>query len=715
MITLDIRKWILFILANVFTLAGIPQSGSKKTIALVARSYGDHIVLRYFATSPALFNTANKFGYVIEKSVFVNNTEMEKLRYLPLKGSPFVRWNESKWEAGFKNAVFSDSSELKLAGLAMAFSDSAASATKSDVLSDDLKSLKEQRDNASMKYGFTLIAANRSKLAAEGLALWISDSEVLLGKKYVYRIRVNKPIITDLDDWVYVQVECKNFNPAYLRKDTIISVIEADKSIRFTFPESTDYYAFNVQRSDNNGITYKKLTNIPSLKLQPAGYMGNTDYGFADTGLINNKKYQYRVTVSTLFADELILGEFIAIPKDQTPPPAPFLKSADHIKRKEIQLTWDMIEKDNGDLKGFSISRSSQEKTGYQKITNEILPAFTRNYIDNSFDTDGSIYYKVEAIDSSGNISSSFPAYVTVIDSIPPHAPIIKSAIIDSLGKITISIQPNEEKDFMGYQLFKANAADHEFSVVAKTFDDSTIEKVFVMYDSTTLNTLSKNIYYKLLAFDTHFNQSQPSEIIELKRRDTIPPISPLIADYKIEDTLINIKYINSSSEDVVYNILLKRLAGKDKYDTVFRNNNPAITTYQDKKFEYNKQYEYAMVAKDASGLYSKISSSIILKTTVSNRIPAPVLDGRYDKATEKVILQISIDEKLNGQKVKVDIYYRIAENDNWKLIQSSPYEKGKPFIQNPEKGQKQIHFAATLRDANNKVSNFSKEVIISF
>ncbi|MDP3666181.1 MAG: hypothetical protein Q8R50_05835 [Sediminibacterium sp.] len=715
MITLHIRKLLLLILAIIFTITGITQTENKKPIALVARSYADHIVLRYFATTPALFNTANKLGYIIEKSVVVNNTAIEKLRYLPLKASPFVRWNEAKWEAGYKNAAFTDSNELKLAGLAMAFSDSAASAMKGDVLSDDLKSLKEQRDNASMKFGFTLIAANRSKLAAEGLALRISDFDVVAGTTYVYRIRVNQPIKTNLDDWVYVQVQCKNFNAAYLRNDTTIKVIEADKSISFTFPESTEYYAFNVQRSDNNGITYKKLTDMPSIKLQPVGYINKTDYGFVDAGLINNKKYHYRVTVSTLFADELILSEFSAMPTDQTPPPAPFLKSADHIKPKEIELTWEMIEKDAGDLKGFTISRSSNEKTGYQKITKDLLPTLTRKYVDKNFDPDGSIYYVVEAIDTAGNISRSFPAYVTLIDSTAPHAPIITSAIIDSLGKITITIQPNEEKDFMGYQLLKANQADHEFSVIEETFNDSIYSPKYILYDSTTLNTLTKNIYYKLYAFDTHYNQSGPSKIIELKRRDTIPPIAPIITDYKVSDSSINIKFVNSSSDDVTYNILLKRIMGKEKCDTIFRNNNSNITTYQDNNIFSNNQYVYAMIAKDESGMYSKLSNSIILKTILNNRIPAPVINGLYDKATEKVTLKITIDEKLIGKKIMVDIYYRVDENEDWKLLITAPFEKGKQFIHEPGKGQKKIRYAAKLGDENNKVSNFSKEEIIIY
>jgi fibronectin type 3 domain-containing protein len=712
------KKFIFIFHLSLFTSVCIAQTEAKKPVALVARSYADHIVLRYFATSPSLFNTANKVGYVIEKApiaIGADGTSPEKLSYVAIKESPFKRWKDEQWETALKNLKLSDSTELKLAGLAMALTDSSAKPRGGDVMEDGLKSLKEQRDNADMKFGFALIAANRSKAAAEGLALRVTDQEVVMGKTYMYRIRINQPMEDAKNTWTYLKIKCQTFDENYLKNNKAISLIEGDKNVSFSFPESDEYYAFNVERSDDNGNTYKRITGVPSLKLKPHGYTGKTDYGFADSNLINYKKYYYRILVSTLFADELLLSSFAATPTDKTPPPIPFLKSAEHTKPNQVELTWEMTGNETSDLKGFAIKRSNEEKGIYTSIAKNILPPSSRKFVDENFNKEGSNYYVVEAIDTAGNVSRSFPAYVTLIDSTPPAAPVVATAFIDSMGKVIIHIKPNAEKDFMGYQVLKANAADHEFSVVEETFKDSLGSTTFVVYDSTTLNTLTKNIFYKLIAFDTHFNQSEPSKIIQLKRRDTIPPVSPLITDFVITDSSVVLTFVNSGSEDVVRNILLRKLKGKETYDSIFSNRDTSITTFTDKKIISGSQYEYAMIAKDDGGLTSKISNTIVLKTLKDNRLPAPTITASYDPNTKKISLSFIVDEKLKDRKLKIEIYKRTDKNATWNAFKNIVFERGKVFLDEPANAQKSIMYIVRLLDENNRSSNFSNEIELKF
>jgi hypothetical protein len=711
-------KTILIILPLVlisFICRSQTQNETKTTIAITARSYADHIVLRYFATTPSLLNTANKVGYVIERAVFKDGIPVEKLSYTPVKGSPFLRWTDQQWDSALKAADKTDTTNIKLAGFAMTLSDSNVRASKGNVFDGGLKSLKEERDNQDMKFAFALIAANRSKMAAEGLALRITDNDVVLGTTYVYRIRINEPTSNISLESAYVKVKCERFNDKYLINNKAVIITEGDEKVSFAFPESKEYYAFNVERSDDGGVTYKKLTTTPTLKLKPHGYTGPSDYGYSDSSLVNYKKYYYRLFVSTLFADDLLFAEFIAMPRDKTPPPAPFLKSATHIKPTQVELIWETMGKKADDLKGFNIKRSDAIKGKYILISKSILPVSARKYTDESFDKDGTNYYIVEAVDTAGNISQSFPAYVTLIDSIPPAIPIISSARIDSVGKITIKVKPNIEKDFMGYQLLKANAKDHDFSVVLETFKDSLGRTTFTMYDSTTLNTLTKNIYFKVIAFDTHFNQSEPSKVIELKKRDTIPPVSPLITGYAINDTSVVISFANSSSEDAVRNILLRRESGKVKFDTAFSNTNIKVTRFIDKNIIGGRQYEYAMIAKDDGGLSSKISNSIQIKTLLNNRIPAPKLEGTYDPNTKKVSLNFIVDTKLMNRKLKIEIYKRDNKLSGLNIFKTIDFEKGKPFLDDPTDGQSGSNYTVRLTDENKKSSNFSNELELKF
>lgn len=692
-----------------------PGTSNNVTLAISARSYADHIVLRYAPANPILFGQANRVGYIVERANFINGVANDKLSFTPITGSPFKRWSVEQWERALIEEKLRDSTAAKIAGLAMVFSDPDASAKGGDVMKDGLKSFKDRKDNTDMQFGFALIAANRSRVAAEGLGVRISDRSATLGQTYVYRVRINQPLVNATNEIAYVKVSCENFNEKYLSNSKTVTLSEGDGAIAFSFPESLEYYAFTAERSDDNGTSYKKIIKTPELNLKPTGFTVKSDFAYGDTGLTNYKKYHYRILVSTPFADEMVLSEFIAIPRDKTPPPAPFLKTAIHIKPKQVELSWEMTGEMTGDLKGFNIKRGTQEGGQYGLISKGILSAKTRSYIDETFDPDGSNYYVVEAIDTAGNSSHSFPAYVALIDSIPPAMPFISSAIIDSAGKISIKVRPNTEKDFMGYQVLKANSKEHEFSVITETYKDSLGRTTFILNDSTTLNTLTKNIYYKVVAFDTHFNQSLPSKIIELTKRDTIPPVSPLITGFTVSDTSVEITFVNSSSEDAARNILLRRESGQLKFDSIFSNANASIIKYTDTKITGGRQYEYAMVARDDGGLPSKISRSIQIKTLLNNRLPAPIIQGSYDNQAKKVSLSFVVDDKVINRRLKVEIYKRADEKSLWKTYKIIDFEKGKTFVDEPAEGQMGMNYTIRITDTNKNVSNFSNELQLKY
>jgi uncharacterized protein len=364
-----------------------------------------------------------------------------------------------------------------------------------------------------------------------------------------------------------------------------------------------------------------------------------------------------------------------------------------------------------GDLKGFNIKRCESIDGKYNIISYNMLPPLTRRYIDESFIKEGSNYYLIEAIDTAGNMSRSFPLFVALIDSTPPKKPEIVSAVIDSLGKITIITKPNIEKDFMGYELQKANSKEHEFSIVYQTFRDSLGFKIFELHDSTTLNTLTKKIYYKIIAFDQNFNQSTPSELIELTRRDTIAPVPAIINDFEVNDTSIILYFSNSSSEDVVNNILLRKEIGQANYDTIFTNKNSDITYFLDANILSGKQYEYTMFSTDLSRLNSLNSRSLIINSKVDNKLPVPTLAGQYNKDSNQVTLIFGIDEKLNKNEILVEINERDDPTKVWKLLKVFRLETSTFYTFKPNSRSKKVNYIVRLLNKNGKTSNYSDSI----
>lgn len=138
-------------------------------------------------------------------------------------------------------------------------------------------------------------------MAAEGLAMRITDNDIVLTATYVYRVRINDPSENTKSGNTYIRVKCGSFNEKYLVNPKVVKVVEEDESISITFPESKEYYTYNIGRLDDGSASYQKLTSKPSFKIKPKGFNGETDHGFVDSNLTNYKKYIYRVLVSTPF------------------------------------------------------------------------------------------------------------------------------------------------------------------------------------------------------------------------------------------------------------------------------------------------------------------------------------------------------------------------------------------------------------------------------
>jgi uncharacterized protein len=703
------KKYILIITILFCCQSIFAQVDSSKRLSAMKRSYNNKIVLRLFPSNPSSLLVGNKKGYKVQRADFAQG-DIASLNYADIKNPVSIRITEDSGVSYIINKKITDTLELKMAGLAYGLTEQNALPQKGDVLADGVSSLKDKQQDESMKFFMVNIACNKSKLASIILGLWIEDEQVELGKTYAYRVKIND----EKNDWFYIKVTCENFNPNYLLNERNIKLNEGDTKVDFNFPEGYDYYAFNIDRSNFTKDAYKRMNKEPIVKINPTGTVGKVDYTFGDSSLTNYKKYFYKVWVNTPFGDEMLFADFAAMPRDKTAPTMPAIKTANHVNPAQVEIKWEMEDKINGDLKGFTVKRGSKNEGPFTQITQKALPSNARTFIDESFEKNGENYYVLEAVDTAGNKIESYPAYVTLIDSTPPAIPVVAKATIDSVGKITIKVKPNTEKDFMGYQLLKANAEDHEFSVEQETFKDSLGATTFVLYDSTTLQSLTPKIYYKLVAFDTHYNQSEPSQVIILKRPDTIAPVSPIITNYKVADTTVTIVFVNSSSDDVVANYLLRKEVGKQKFDTIFTNKENTIEKFKDKKFIGGKEYEYTMVAKDEGNLFSKKSRSLFIKTLLNNELPVPIIQAVFNEKQKAVTINYKLNGQLKSKKATIEIYRRTAIDADWVILKAVAVDINKPIIDEKLPNTTSVFYIAKIVDENNNSSTFSKPIILN-
>ncbi len=501
--------------------------------------------------------------------------------------------------------------------------------------------LNDQKGKEDMMYSVLVLSAIKDSNVAGALGLGYLDKTVTAGKTYTYRVKLNGT--SNIYTIVNGTVTIKTIPDPDLYKNEVF-VYPGDKKLSFAWASKPEVSGFFVERAAPGETVFKPLNSIPVYAAKGSGYEGPVNGSYTDDSLTNYKTYRYRFYGNTAFGEKVLFAEAKGIPRDLTPPQNPMVSQPKHIKPKEVLVTWDEGG-DLGELRGFMVGRSDRDTGNFEILHKQILPAKTRNFTDSTFIEGGINYYVVYAMDTSGNISSSYPAYVALIDSTPPAQPKIKSAVIDSLGVVTLTLIKGKEKDLKGYRLFKANSPEHEFSVFKESFrqDKSDTTSVTVIFsDTITLQSLTPKIFYRVKALDFNYNQSAFSDIMAVARPDTIAPVSPVFTDILVKENKVILHFVPSESSDVTEHQLYRKtdLAEPWTLQAILNGTlgDAPATSYIDTLVTTGVTYYYSIRALDESHNFSAYANPVYGKP-YDTGIRPPVEKFSGGKQDQKIVL----------------------------------------------------------------------------
>lgn len=594
----------------------------KTKIGLIARTYSDSVIVRWAVSKPAIWDIAKVSGFILERAPVLSSGSYGEFR--PVKPGSFKPWTEEEWDAYFlRRGERKDTSEVDYDALAYVFG------TGGNVTEDapgtstgnEIQDLKDKAGNYNWQVLFAMLSANSSRGAAEGLGLRYVDKDVKAGDRYVYKIRLagTSPVYIVEDGILEVKVE--SFNPDIARQTLVAS--ENEGSIGINWKANKELSFYKVHRSGDNGKTFESLTKVPLLTMRNIPNETDPMEGYLDSSVVNYKPYIYRVYGTTSFADEVLIGEIKAMGRDRTPPPQPFVPQPENISDNEVKVKWSIGDNPPKDLKGFYVGRDTSTSGEFKRIT-QLLPPTSREYIDKDFIKGGDNFYLVEAIDTAGNLSRSYPVYAALNDTTPPVKPVWIKGTMDSNGVVTLIIKPNTEKDLMGYRILTSNSPEHEFSSLIESFgdDSSDYTKIAEFKDTVSLETTTPYVYYRATALDSRFNESLFSEIIAVKRPDIIPPVTPVIIDVEVTDKSVTLSFAHSTSEDVKYHAAYRRVEGEVRWDSISAMGS-ADSIFTDKSVKPNIMYEYSLLAVDSAGLRSPLSFVVSARPYYTGILPA--------------------------------------------------------------------------------------------
>ncbi|MFN8888709.1 MAG: hypothetical protein ACK5WF_14710, partial [Cyclobacteriaceae bacterium] len=275
-----------FLVSFLGVLLALRSESQTPGIKVIARAKEDSVVLRWGPTSALAWEMANKVGYVVKRYTVVRQGEVVKdaNQTRVILSNQVKPWPLEKWESIAKKDKYAAIAAQALYGKSFALTNPSTNALQ-------FANQSAERDN---RWSFALFAADQSSSAATSMGLRLVDRSIRKNEKYLYRITVfqqnkNYPIDSGA---VYVDPSEK----LELSPPEEVKAEFGDQSVMIrwnTIYHETIYSSYRVERSDDEGKTFKPTDDLSFTSARPS-YAANSHVSYyLDSLPQNNKVYFY--------------------------------------------------------------------------------------------------------------------------------------------------------------------------------------------------------------------------------------------------------------------------------------------------------------------------------------------------------------------------------------------------------------------------------------
>ncbi|MEZ4789813.1 MAG: hypothetical protein R2811_07325 [Flavobacteriales bacterium] len=603
------RLTLLFLLLNAFTLRA-------QSVQVAAFNSADSVVLRWAPSSVQAWERFNRYGCRIERvDVSTNERAAIPLGTDTLKPMSLEllrqRMNDNPYAPVVAQALYG--AEIRPGN-------------------GDLRGQMDAADQSKLRWSLCALYADIDLSVANALGYRWVDRSLSASAHYLYRVISLDP---EHADTALVAVDRSRGSDA-VPAGPMISASEQERRIDIHWEAETarlNFSAYWIERAQGSGA-WQRLNSTPFVPMDSdRGKLQR--FTWKDTTITADyTPYRYRVLGITAFGMTSSENTVItAMGRDRTAPPSPEMRGVKEANGKLV-VHW---EQPAGapDLKGFRVEKTYHANAAYVPLHRDPLPPNTRQFTDTSRYLIEENHYRVVAIDTAGNESVSLSGYGALADSIAPAAPIDLQGHIDTTGWVTVLWPLGKEADILGYRVFFANAADHNFNNLSPEPIQDTVFR-----DSIPLRTLTKDIFYRVVAVDRSFNHSPMSATLHLRKPDVVAPVAPVFERYAVTDSAVVLHFVPSSSSDVARHQLLRR----SDTDTTWRelinwSVQETARAWTDHTVQAAHAYTYALFAVDSAG--NRSARSVPLEV----RLPM-----RTQREAASQVIATALDEVVQVQ-----------------------------------------------------------------
>lgn len=537
---------------------------------LLARAYGDSIVLRWAAPDYVAWRFINHVGVNLLRQK-EGEVDIDTLA-MALKPTPLERFRAS----------YPESDSLAMMGMGSIYNLDRPSPYGQRDEAGSVGALFDIHGEQQMQYGVALLVAEWRPDVATHMAMRFVDRTAARGTRYTYFI---VPAADDTTQTVLLSaaicpVENVRYTPTPLDiqlKDSIMP----PTGVRLTWPRK-NFSSYEVERRQGGG-QWQRLNDHPYLIM----FGDEQEDCFFDDRVEGPGMYEYRIMAHDAFGDLTApTAPYAVRMRDLIPPHAPEITQI-IIQRPREEALGEEVWADicfqadtlDDDCVGFlPVYRHERATQGEWRplLDKPLATTDTLCHIDVTNLSTGDI--AIAAYDTAQNVGYSIPQLLRVSDMRPPKAPTGLHAVTSATeGTITLVWDDIKDDDISYYEIIFANDSTHEFMVQER---GQVTDTIFV--DSVDMTANQKYIYYKVRAVDYATNQGPFTEMLQVVRPSNVPPSVAHLDSASVTGRGVYMRWIAGSDELMAYHHVLRRREDQQQWTILMKCNADSIKANRD-------------------------------------------------------------------------------------------------------------------------------------
>lgn len=653
-------------------------------IKVVARTYGDSIVLRWAINSYPDWRYLVRHGVNILRHIENENDTAYVLDTIARGLKPLALEE-------FRKCYPDTIDSLAYMAMGAVYGKGALTPEETDYHSKSLEALIEVAEDQKMYLIAGLTAAERRPDLANALALRFTDRNVKRGKTYSYFIQ---PTLEDttghyfIVDGIIENLKNEPFKSEPYNVSLKDSITGHCQSILSWNDDKNGF--FEIWRRSAESLTPSPANSCEWQKVNRAPYAPPFDFAMPSQYIIFSDSvpeigtYEYRVQAHDAFGDLTPMSDIITVRyPDLLPPAGPDITRI-VIDRPDndpaakvyanIYFHKDSMERDfTHYMPLYANSRDSLRQ--WRLLSNQyVAPTDTVMRIDVTHTSTGMI--TIAAVDTAGNMGYAMPKLLRVADLKPPSAPKNLKADVQLDGTILLTWEMEDTLDLHYYDILFANSPDHEFTLANYSH---VYTRSFM--DTVALDANERYIYYCVRGVDWAMNQGETSDTLRVLRPNASTPSMAHLDSAWVDDRMIHTRWVGGGDEIIGRYEVYRRNEGARQWQLlrtldadsvralgyVFQIDDAVDT-------DHRHGYEYAVQTVSLWGLTSGLTPALTMRPRSNYIVDFPLrLDGTYDAAHKVTKIAWEADNAPTNAPYFFCVWRQGPDQDGFSYMTDAP------------------------------------------